>query len=93
MTIMTISFSMICVHYIIIYQIKPWYGIYVICKAKRSAAKVCTLFDGREGISVPLSLCQSVSLVSRAKTAEKIKLPFGFRTWLGPLNHVLQGPD
>jgi len=29
---------------------------YVICKAKRSTAKVCTLFDGREGISVPLGV-------------------------------------
>jgi len=27
--------------------------------------------------------------VSRAKTAETIKLPFAFRTRLGPMNHVL----
>jgi len=36
---------------------------YVICKAKRSAAKVCTLFDGREGISVPLGVQLYKSLV------------------------------
>jgi len=27
--------------------------------------------------------------VSRAKTAETIKLPFAFRTRVGPVNHVL----
>jgi len=39
--------------------------------------------------SVFLSLCQSVTLVSPAKTAETIKLPFVFRTRVGPTNHVL----
>ena len=38
---------------------------------------------------VCLSLCQSVTLVSPAKTAETIKLPFAFRTRVGPMNHVL----
>jgi len=30
-----------------------------------------------------LSVCQSVTIVSPAKTAEAIELPFGFRTVLG----------
>ena len=31
----------------------------------------------------------SVTLVSRAKTAVPIKMPFGLRTRMGPGNHVL----
>jgi len=33
----------------------------------------------------------SVTLVSPAKTAEPIEMPFGLRTWMGPGNHVLDG--
>jgi len=40
-------------------------------------------------LSVCLTLCQSVTLVSLAKTAETIKLPFGFRTRVGPMTHVM----
>jgi len=37
---------------------------------------------------------QSVTLVSPAKTAAPIELPFGLRTWVGPGNHVLhRSPD
>ena len=44
--------------------------------------------------SVCRLVCQSVSLVSRAKTAEPIEMPFGLRTRVGPGNHVLDGgPD
>jgi len=40
------------------------------------------------------SVCQSVTLVSPAKTAAPLEMPFGLRTRLGPRNHVLgQGPD
>jgi len=36
----------------------------------------------------------SVTLVSPAKKAEPIELPFWLRTWVGPGNHVLDGgPD
>ena len=35
------------------------------------------------GLSVALSVCHP------AKTAETIKLPFAFQTWVGPMNHVL----
>jgi len=39
-------------------------------------------------------VCRSVTLVSPAKTAEPIKMPFGLRTRVGPGNHVLDGgPD
>jgi len=39
-------------------------------------------------------VCQSVILVSPAKMAEPIKMPFGLRTLVGPGNHVLHGgPD
>ena len=39
-------------------------------------------------------VCLSVTLVSPAKTAALIDMPFGPRTWVGPGNHVLDGdPD
>jgi len=39
-------------------------------------------------------VCWSVTLVSPAKTAEPIEMPFGLRTRVGPGNHVLDGgPD
>jgi len=39
-------------------------------------------------------VCRSVTLVSPAKTAEPIKMPFGLRTPVGSGNHVLdRGPD
>ena len=37
------------------------------------------------------SVGQSVTLVSPAKMAEPIKMPFGLRTWVGPGHHVLDG--
>ena len=43
---------------------------------------------------VAWSVGVSVTLVSPAKTAAPIELPFGLRTWVGPGNHVLHvGPD
>jgi len=42
-------------------------------------------------LSVGLSVCLSVTLVSSAKTAEPIEMPFGLRTWVGPRDHVLGG--
>jgi len=36
-------------------------------------------------------VCQSVRVVSPAKTAELIVMPFGLRTWVGPRNRVLDG--
>jgi len=36
-------------------------------------------------------VCRSVTLVSPAKTAAPIEMPFGLRTQMGPRNHVLDG--
>jgi len=45
-------------------------------------------------LSVYLSVCRSVTLVSPAKTAAPIEMPFGLTTRVGPENHVLDGgPD
>jgi len=38
-----------------------------------------------------LSVCLLDTLVSPAKTAELIKVPFGVETRIGPWNHVLEG--
>ena len=40
---------------------------------------------------VCLSVGLSVTAVSPAKTAERIEIPFGLRTDVGPGNHVLDG--
>jgi len=46
------------------------------------------------GPSVGLSVGLSGTLVSPAKTAAPIELPFGLRTWVGLGNHVVDGgPD
>ena len=43
---------------------------------------------------VTWSVCRSVTVVSTAKTAEPIRMPFGLWTRVGPENHVLDGgPD
>ena len=39
--------------------------------------------------SVYLSVGRSVTLVSPAKTAEPIEVPYELRTWVGPRDHVL----
>jgi len=41
--------------------------------------------------SVGLSVGLSVTLVSPAKVAEAIEMPFGLRTRVGRRNHVLDG--
>jgi len=40
---------------------------------------------------VAWSVGLSVTLVSPAKMAEPIKVPFGLRTWVGPRDRVLDG--
>jgi len=41
-----------------------------------------------------MSVSLSVTLVSAAKTAEPIEMPFGLRTWMCPRNHMEDGgPD
>jgi len=41
--------------------------------------------------SVCLSVCRSVTLVSPAKMAEPIEMPFGSCARMGPRNHVSAG--
>jgi len=36
-------------------------------------------------------VCRSVTLMSPAKTADPIEMPFGSRTWVGQRYHVLHG--
>ena len=43
------------------------------------------------GRSVGLSVCLCVTLISPAKRAAPIEVPFGLRTRVGPTNHVLDG--
>jgi len=39
-------------------------------------------------------VCRFVKIMSRAKAAEPIEMPFGLWTWVGPKNRVLDGdPD
>jgi len=38
-----------------------------------------------------MSVCLSVTVVSRAKAAVPIEIPFGLRTRVDPRNHVLDG--
>jgi len=61
---------------------------------------VASILLGRIAVDVAYSyrpssvVCRSVTLVSPAKTAAPIELPFGLRTWVDPGNHVLDGgPD
>jgi len=49
------------------------------------------ILTDRVAWSVGLSVGRSVTLVSPAKTAAPIELPFGLRTWMGPGKHVLDG--
>jgi len=53
------------------------------------------ILTNRVAWSVGLSVCRSVglsvTLVSPAKMAALIELPFGLRTWVGPGNRVLDG--
>ena len=43
------------------------------------------------GLCVSLWVCRSVTLVSPAKTAEPIEMPFGLWAWMGRRNCVLDG--
>ena len=38
-----------------------------------------------------MSVGRSVALVSLAKMQKQLEIPFGFRTLVGPMNHVLYG--
>ena len=61
----------------------------------RIAMQLSTTYLDAAYCYTPSSMvCLSVRVVSRAKTAEPIEMPFGLRTWVDPRNHVLDGcPD
>jgi len=68
-------------------QTDEWDAI-VIITPHRSTTYVDAAYSYRPSSvvcrSVCLSVCRSVTLVSPAKTAAPIELPFGLRTWVGP---------
>jgi len=62
-----------------------------IIRPHRSTTYVDAAYSYRPSSVVCLSVGLSVTLVSPAKTAAPIELPFGLRTWVGPGNHILDG--
>ena len=65
-------------------------GIVIIIRPHGSTTYVDAAYYYRPSSVV----CRSVTLVSPAKTAAPIEMPFGLRTRVGPRNHVLDGdPD
>jgi len=67
----------------------------VFMRLHRSTTYVDAAYCYRPSSVVCRSVCWSVglsvTLVSPAKTAAPIELPFGLRTWVGLGNHVLDG--
>jgi len=66
----------------------------VIIRSHRSTTYVDVVYCYRPSSVVCRTVCQSVTLVSPAKIAAPIEMPFGLRTRVSPGNHVLDGvPD
>ena len=75
------------------FQICAWRSS-LIFRPHRSTTYVDAVYCYRLSSVVCRSVCRSVTVVSPAKTAHPIKMPFGLRTWVVPRNHVLDvGPD
>ena len=74
---------------------KVYYIIFLnIIRPHRSATYVHAAYCYQPSSVVCQSVCLSVTLVSPAKTAAPIEIPFWLRTLVGPRNHVLDGgPD
>jgi len=81
-------------------ELSQWYGhnhstiniivvvvVVVVVKPHRSTTYVYAAYSYRPSSVV----CRSVTLVSPVKTVAPIELPSGFRTCVGPGNHVLDG--
>jgi len=77
-----------------------FHTIHVICACRRSVLTIIiiirphcstTYVDAAYYYRPSSVVCWSVTLVSPAKTAAPIELPFGLRTCVGPGNHVLDG--
>jgi len=57
-------------------------------------ADAVSIVTDRVAWSVGLSVCLSVTIMSPAKTAKPIEIPFALRTRVSKRNHVLDGsPD
>jgi len=65
--------------------------ITAIIRPHCSTAYIDEAYCYRPSSMVYLSVCLSVTVVSPAKTAEPIEMPFGLRNRVGPRNHVLHG--
>jgi len=66
----------------------------VIIRPHRTTTYVDAAYSYRPTSVVCRSVCQSVTLMSPAKTAAPIELPFGLRTWVGPGEPCIRwGPD
>jgi len=66
----------------------------IIIRLQRSTTYVDATYCYRPSSVVCRSVGLSVTLVSPAKTAAPIEIPFGLGTRVGPRNHVLDGgPD
>jgi len=63
----------------------------IIIRSHRSTPYVDAAYFYRPSSVVCRSVCLSVTLVSPAKTAEPIEMPFGLWARIGPRNHVLNG--
>jgi len=64
--------------------------LFIIIRLRRSTTYIDVAYCYRPSSVV----CRSVTLVSPAKMAEPVEMPFGLRTLVGPGNHVLDGgPD
>jgi len=61
----------------------------VIIRPHRSTTYVDVPYRYRRSSVVCRSVCRSVTIVSPAKTAEPIDIPFGLWSLVGPMKHVL----
>jgi len=61
----------------------------IIIRPHRSTTYVDAAYCYRPSSVVCRSVCQSITLMSCAKTAEAIEMPFALKTRVGPRNHVL----
>jgi len=63
----------------------------IITMSHRNTAYGDAAYCYRPSSVVCLSVCRSIALVSHAKTAELIEMPFALRTRVGSRKHVLDG--
>jgi len=75
-------------------KINKAYSVVGIIRPHCNTTYVDGVYCYRPSSVVCRSVCRSVTLVSPAKTAEPIEMPFRLRTRVGQENHVIDGyPD